>query len=103
MPKLKKITLLLSSPVLLSAYGLARAVTASRRKAALSVVAVGFATTACGPEPVVIANAELCRSWRHQTVSKDDQLTNQTAAIAEGNNNARTRWKCVWGKNQAKS
>ncbi len=76
MLRLKKTTLLLLSPALLSA---------------------------CAPDPVVIASSELCRSWRHQTVSKDDQMTDGTAAIAEGNNNARTRWRCVYGENRAKS
>jgi hypothetical protein len=37
---------------------------------------------------------ELCQSWRRQTVSKDDKLTDKTAAGIEGNNAARTAWGC---------
>lgn len=51
---------------------------------------------------VVIAKEELCRSWRHQTVSKDDKLTDKTAGGLEGNNNARPAWGCEWGQNRAK-
>lgn len=77
MPNPKSFALLLTSPVLLSA---------------------------CAKEPAAIANsAQLCRDWRHQTVSKDDQLTDKTAAGMESSNNSRTAWGCAWGKNQSKA
>jgi hypothetical protein len=51
---------------------------------------------------VVLSAEDLCRSWRHQTVSKGDKLTQGTAAIAEGNNKARPEWGCVEGQDKAK-
>lgn len=56
----------------------------------------------CGPSFVVTAE-ELCRSWRHQTVSKADVLTDGTAATIEGNNQSRDEWGCQAGQNKAKS
>lgn len=50
----------------------------------------------------VIATDQLCRSWRHQTVSKHDRLTDRTAAGIEGNNKARPAWGCQPGANRAK-
>lgn len=55
------------------------------------------------PAETVVDREQLCRSWRHQTVSKDDKLTDKTATGIEGNNGARTKWGCVWGRNQIKS
>jgi hypothetical protein len=49
----------------------------------------------------VIATDELCKSWRHQTVSKGDKLTEKTAAVIEGNNEARPAWGCKPGENEA--
>ena len=46
---------------------------------------------------------ELCQSWKHQTVSKNDKLTQGTAEIAEGNNKARPEWGCEYGADKAKS
>jgi hypothetical protein len=58
--------------------------------------------SACSSMPVAIVDREeLCRSWRHQTVSKSDKLTEKTAAGIEGNNDARPAWGCAWGKNEA--
>lgn len=56
----------------------------------------------CSQKIVVIAADELCKSWKHQTVSKKDVLTDETATIAEGNNKARPEWGCMLGKNEAK-
>ncbi len=56
----------------------------------------------CGGAPAGIASAELCKSWRHQTVSKGDQLTDATASGIEGSNNARTAWGCKYGSSKAK-
>jgi hypothetical protein len=56
----------------------------------------------CGGKHVVIAKDDLCKSWRHQTVSKDDALTDKTASGIEGNNDARPAWGCAYGKNRAR-
>ncbi len=56
----------------------------------------------CAKTHVLIAADELCASWKHQTVRKADQITDATAAIAEGNNKARPAWGCEYGKNKAK-
>lgn len=48
----------------------------------------------------LIARDSLCRSWQHQTISKDDKLTEKTASGIEGNNKARPEWGCEYGKNQ---
>lgn len=55
----------------------------------------------CAQNFVVTAN-ELCQDWRHQTVSKDDQITDQTASQIEASNKSRVNWGCVAGKNVAK-
>ena len=34
----------------------------------------------CATQYAVIATDELCRSWRHQTVSRNDRLTDDTAS-----------------------
>ena len=54
-------------------------------------------------EPVPIAANRLCESWRHQTITKADQLADSTAAQIEGSNNARTSWGCAYGSNRAKA
>lgn len=51
--------------------------------------------------PAPIAVADLCRSWRHQTISKDDRITDATASQIEGNNAARVPWGCKKGANEA--
>jgi hypothetical protein len=51
---------------------------------------------------IVVTAEELCRSWRHQTVSKDDRITDGTAATIEGNNQSRGEWGCQPGQNKAK-
>jgi len=60
--------------------------------------------TACAktPEPVPIAANELCRSWKHQTITKADQLADKTAEKIEGNNKARPAWGCEYGADRAK-
>lgn len=45
----------------------------------------------------------LCRDWKHQSVSKDDKLTDKTASGIEGSNDARVNWGCAPNKNTAKS
>jgi hypothetical protein len=57
----------------------------------------------CGGMPAVTVQAsELCKSWRHQTISRHDVLTDGTAAGIEGSNGARLAWGCAYGKNKAK-
>jgi uncharacterized protein YceK len=56
----------------------------------------------CSKQIVVIAADELCKSWKHQTVSKKDVLTDGTASGIEGSNKARPEWGCEPGKNEAK-
>lgn len=53
------------------------------------------------PPPTVSAQ-ELCKSWRHLTVSQQDKITEATASKMEGSNYARVAWDCVYGKNAAK-
>jgi hypothetical protein len=54
----------------------------------------------CSQTVAVIAVEELCKDWRHQTVSKSDKLTDGTASQIEGSNNARPAWGCEPGKNE---
>ena len=68
---------------------------------ALALLAA-LALAGCSPKYVVLSVDDLCQSWRHQTVSKADKLTQPTAAIADGNNRARPEWGCEPGKDQAK-
>lgn len=69
-----------------------------------AVILLCTALAGCASIPMVVINADsLCRSWRHQTVSKADKLTNATAAGIEGNNRSRPAWGCQPGANRAKS
>lgn len=50
----------------------------------------------------VITDAEyLCKDWKHQTVSKHDKLTQETAEQIEANNLSRPAWGCKPGENRA--
>lgn len=51
---------------------------------------------------VTVEIDELCKSWRHQEIDKDDRLTQKSAMGIEGNNHARPEWGCEYGKNEAK-
>lgn len=51
----------------------------------------------------VVTASELCKDWRHQSVSKEDKLTDKTASGLEGSNDARVNWGCKPGENAAKS
>lgn len=66
-----------------------------------SALALPVLLTGCATQRVVTVE-ELCRSWRHQTISKADKLTDGTASQIEGNNNARPTWGCQPGENKAK-
>lgn len=50
----------------------------------------------------LIAAEQLCQSWRHQTISKHDKITDGTASQIEGSNKARPEWGCEYGANRAK-
>ncbi len=67
----------------------------------MSALALPVLLTGCATQRVVTVN-ELCASWRHQTISKADKLTDATASQIEGNNNARPTWGCQLGENKAK-
>ena len=53
-------------------------------------------------KPVAIATDRLCESWKHQTVSRKDKLTEETASQIEGSNKARPAWGCQYGESRAK-
>ena len=57
--------------------------------------------TGCANSTVVTAEA-LCQDWRHQTVGKEDTLTDKTASQIEANNRSRVTWGCKAGANVAK-
>lgn len=50
---------------------------------------------------MIVTAEELCRDWRHQTVSKNDRLTQETAEQIEANNLSRPNWGCKLGENRA--
>jgi len=68
----------------------------------VSALLAAVIVSGCAKSYVVTAE-ELCRSWRHQSISKADKLTDATASQIEGNNNARPAWGCVPGQDKAKS
>lgn len=68
----------------------------------LSMLISPVLLTGCAQSIVATAD-QLCKDWRHQTVSKDDRLTDKTASGLEGSNEARVNWGCAPGQNKAKS
>lgn len=52
---------------------------------------------------VTVEIGELCKSWRHKEIDKDDKLTQKTAMGIEGDNHSRTEWGCEYGRNQPKA
>lgn len=68
----------------------------------MSALALLVPLSGCSKTLVVTAD-ELCQSWRHQRISKDDRLTQGTAEQIEGSNNARPAWGCEPGADRAKS
>lgn len=67
---------------------------------ACCVIAAGI-VSGCASKSVVVTADELCRDWRHQTVSKHDRLTQETASQIEANNKSRPQWGCAYGRNEA--
>lgn len=51
---------------------------------------------------MVVQAEQLCKDWRHQTVSKDDKITQDTAAGMEASNKSRPNWGCAEGRDEAK-
>ena len=75
----------------------------SRLRALLSaccVTTAGIASAGC-TTPMIVTADELCKDWRHQTVSKHDKLTQETAEQIEANNLSRPAWGCKPGENRA--
>jgi len=50
---------------------------------------------------MIVTAEELCKDWRHQTVSKHDKLTQETAEQIEVNNLSRVNWGCKLGDNRS--
>ena len=70
----------------------------------LSALASLALLSGCASGSAAIVDAgKLCRDWRHQSVSKDDRLTDRTASGIEGSNDARVNWGCKPGANTSKS
>ena len=65
-----------------------------RRLPSLMLLLSGLVLLSACSNSIVVTADELCQSWRRQTVSKDDKLTDKTAAGIEGNNAARVAWGC---------
>lgn len=49
----------------------------------------------------MIAVENLCRDWRHKTISRQDKLTEETASQIDADNKSRPAWGCAYGKNEA--
>jgi hypothetical protein len=65
----------------------------------LPVLQIGCAKTE------VVATVDrnaLCADWKHQTISKRDVLTEETARQIEANNKSRPAWSCEYGRDEAK-
>lgn len=52
---------------------------------------------------VVVTAEKLCQDWLHQTVSKNDKISDGTASDMEASNKSRPQWGCEYGANKAKS
>src|SRR5262245_38591401 len=73
-------------------------------KALFALAALTVLTISAGCDTtkyVFVDRGDLCKSWKHQTVSKDDKMTQPTAKIADGNNASRPVWGCKFGRNEA--
>jgi len=73
------------------------------KRLGLTLVSLGL-LNGCGTTNSLVATADkdvkakLCRSWRHQTVSQRDVLTDETASQIEASNKSRPAWGCTYGK-----
>ena len=70
-------------------------------RALLSACCVTFAAivSGCSYGPMIVTAEELCKDWRHQTVSKHD--TKETVEQIWVNNWSRVNWGCKLGENRA--
>jgi hypothetical protein len=50
---------------------------------------------------MLVTADELCRDWRHMTVSRQDRLTQETAEQIEASNGSRVNWGCAPKGNRA--
>jgi len=65
------------------------------KRRALLLPLLGLLTACEKTAPVATVDREaLCRDWRHQTISKRDVLTEDTAKQIESNNKSRPAWGC---------
>ncbi len=69
---------------------------------ALVLLSLGLLTGCATPSAVIANSDQLCKDWRHLTVSKRDKLTDKTAAGMEASNHSRENWGCKLGENAAK-
>lgn len=69
----------------------------------IALVSLGL-LSGCSQSLVAIVSApELCRDWQHQTVSRNDRMTEATAAQIEASNKSRPAWGCKFGENRSNS
>ena len=74
----------------------------NQRKLLLLLLLPALSTGCAKTEnPAPIAANKLCQSWRHQTITKRDQITESTASQLEANNKSRPAWGCIYGENRA--
>ena len=72
------------------------------KKLLLPVASLALLSGCAGTrEPAPIAADQLCRSWTHSRISRDDKLTEKTAADTEARNNSRPAWGCEYGEDRA--
>lgn len=65
-------------------------------KCASGLVCLGL-LSGCALIPAGIVNSEaLCADWKHQTVSKRDKITEETASQIEASNKSRPAWGCKY-------
>ena len=70
-------------------------------KCGAALASLALLTGCAGTMPRVVTADELCRDWRHQTISKRDQMTEETASQIEAGNKSRPAWGCAYGENRA--
>ena len=72
-------------------------------KCAIALASLALLNGCASGSAAIVELESLCRDWRHQSVSKDDKLTEKTAAGIETSNDSRVNWGCKPGSNTAKS
>ena len=65
-------------------------------------VCIALSTSFLGCSKTIVVTAdELCKDWRHQSVSRNDKLTQETAEQIEASNGSRVNWGCAPRENRA--